>query len=160
MVLPSGENEIRSTPFDQSNAAVDATCIHVTPLSVLLKMPAPRSRLPPAPPPVPASLKFGAVGLIASALTARLAMKSFTGDHASPAFFDFQMPPPGLFTHIVFGSDGSKRTVVMRPPMLPGPSHVHEVRLTPAPSGCAAFIRWICHSAVMSASAGMRPFSS
>src|SRR5439155_19873623 len=160
MVLPSGENEIRSTPFDQSGAAVAATCVHVMPLSTLLKMPAPRSRLPPAPPPVPASIRLVPVGLIANALTARLAMKSFTGDHASPAFVDFQMPPPGLFTHIVFGSDGSKRIVVMRPPTFPGPSQVHDVRLTPAPFGCADFIRCTCRSAAIRASGGMRPFSS
>src|SRR6266852_4115684 len=151
MMLPSRETESFSTPPDQSRALVAGSCVHVAPLSLLLKMPAPRRVLPPDPPPVPAYIVAGAAGLMAIALTARFARKSLTGCQVVPPFVLFQIPPPGLLTHIRFASVGCTRIVVIRPPMFPGPSQVHEVRDTPAASGCGAraFIRAICWSAFM-----------
>src|SRR5207253_283424 len=147
---------------DQSDAAVAASCAHVEPPSVLLKIPAPRNRLPPAPPPVPAYIKFVSVGLMASALTTRLARKSSTGAHDSPPLVVLQIPPPGLLIQIRFGSAGWTRMVVMRPPMFPGPSQVQELRPIPAasPTALSARIRLTWSSARMSAPGGMRPSSS
>src|SRR5258707_15675211 len=125
---------ILSTPRDQSDAAVAASCVHVEPPSVLLKIPAPRNRLPPAPPPVPAYIKFVSVGLMAIALTTRLARKSSTGAHDSPPLVVFQMPPPGLLIQIRFGSAGWARLVVMRAPLFPGPGQGQELRPIPPPS--------------------------
>ncbi len=78
-LAPFAEIEIFSTPPDQSAALVAGNCVQVSPPSVLLKMPAPRNVLPPEPPPVPAYIVLESPGLIAIALTARFAMKSFAG---------------------------------------------------------------------------------
>src|SRR6266566_247518 len=99
MILPSREMAMRSTPSDHPGAAVAASCVHVVPPSVLLKMPAPRSRLAPAPPPVPANKTLLSAGLLASVLTERFARKSLTGENVAPALVDFQMPPPGFATN-------------------------------------------------------------
>ena len=149
---------IFSTPPDQSAALVDANCVHVSPPSVLLKIPAPLRVLAPAPPPVPAYITLASAGLMAMALTARLARKSLTGWNVAPAFVLFHMPPPGLLTQMRFGSVGCTRIVVMRPPMFPGPSHVQAFRDTPA--ALARGMCATCSIARRNPSAGMRPFSS
>src|SRR5438094_5783231 len=69
--------------------------------------------------------------------TARFAMKSSTGAHDAPALVDLKMPPPTLPANMLFVFEGSITSARTRPPMLPGPSHVHEVVLTPADSVAA-----------------------
>ena len=73
-----------------------------------------------------------------SAVTARLARKSFCGAQLVPPFVVFQMPPATLPTHMMFGFVRWMTRERMRPPILPGPSHVHESVSIPA--ACAPSI--------------------
>src|SRR6185503_7274048 len=66
--------------------------------------------------------------------TARFAMKSSTAAQVPPPLVVLKMPPPTLPTNITCVLVGSMTIERTRPPMLPGPSHVHAVELTPAES--------------------------
>ena len=111
---------------------------------------------------------FGDAGLKTSDDTARFAMKSSTGSHDPPVLVVLKMPPPTLPANIVDGVIGLMAIERIRPPMLPGPSHVHPVREMPAigkrdcrfASPPATGIGRTRAMALSKPSMGMLPFSS
>src|SRR5213080_4121098 len=77
-------------------------------------------------------MTFGSVGSITIEPIARLAMKSFIGNQLAPLLVVFQMPPLTLPAHMVEVVVGWTRIERTRPPMLPGPSQIHELVSMPA----------------------------
>ena len=84
------------------------------------------------PSPVPAYMTAGFVGVNTTDVTARLVMKSLTGDQLAPPLVVFQMPPPTLPANIVFASLGWMAIERTRPPTLLGPINVHFDDVIPA----------------------------
>src|SRR5437879_13142023 len=80
-------------------------------------------------------MTLGSVGSMTMEPMARLAIKSFNGNQLAPPSRVFQTPPPTVPTHIVFGVEGWIRIERTRPPILPGPNHVHAPGLRPATFG-------------------------
>ena len=125
-----------------------------------------------SPSPVPAYMMLEFVGSITIDETARLAMKSLTGPHETPALAEYQMPPETLPTHILFALVGSITIERIRPPIFPGPNHCQSpgaIAATSIPFGfpaalalfcSAARITFICSRAFCSPSAGITPCSS
>ena len=96
-------------------------------------------------------------------------MKSSTGAHAAPLLVVFQMPPPTLPANHVLVVVGWIAMARVRPPMLPGPSQVHEPGPMPAadgeivgPADCDACSRIAsaCALAMNKPFSAMLPYSS
>src|SRR5262245_4548781 len=151
----------------QFGPAVLGICVQVVPPLTVLKMPAPRiaavfedpSTDSKKPSPVPAYSTFGSVGSIAMQPTASVAMKSSSGSHDVPPLVVFQIPPLTEPTQIVFVCVGCTMIDRIRPPTLPGPSHVHVIGSVRGPAGCAAIMSSRCRRARISASSGILPSS-
>ena len=118
------------------NPPADGSGFHVTPPSVVLKMPPPRIAPMPAmkPSPVPAQRVSESVGSITREQTAKLAMKSSVGTHEAPVSADLHTPPPTPAAKIRLGFVGSITNARVRPPTFPGPRDVQPVLLAFRPA--------------------------
>src|ERR1035438_2676484 len=77
-------------------------------------------------------MMFALVGSITMQEMARLAMKSFSGNHAAPLLVVFQTPPSTPPHHMMLVDVGCTRIARTRPPILPGPSQVQPFVGRPA----------------------------